>query len=257
MKAVILAGGLGTRLSEETVTDPKPMIKIGDRPILWHIMKIYQRHGVSDFVVCLGYKSDVVKEYFVNYRRIVSDVILDFSSGDVEYVNESVEPWRVTLVDTGKDTQTGGRIARVRDYVGDDMFCMTYADAVTDLDVRRVIDFHVSHGKLATVTAVRPLGRFGSITLDGDLVSKFEEKPLEDGAWINGGYFVLSPEVLNLISGDDVIWERDPMQRLAADGELVAYRHDGFWRCMDTPRDKRELERLWTIGSPPWVQWTD
>lgn len=257
MKAVILAGGLGTRLSEETVTDPKPMIKIGDRPILWHIMKIYQRHDVSDFVVCLGYKSDVVKQYFVNYRRIVSDVILDFSSGEVKYVNESVEPWRVTLVDTGKDTQTGGRIARVRDYVGDDIFCMTYADAVTDLDIRRVIDFHVSHGKLATVTAVRPIGRFGSIKLDGDRVSTFEEKPLEDGAWINGGYFVLSPEVLNLISGDEVIWEHDPMQRLAADGELVAYRHDGFWQCMDTPRDKRELERLWTIGSPPWVHWTD
>ena len=257
MKAVILAGGLGTRLSEETVTDPKPMIKIGDRPILWHIMKIYQRHGVSDFVVCLGYKSDVVKQYFVNYRRIVSDVILDFSSGEVKYVNESVEPWRVTLVDTGKDTQTGGRIARVRDYVGDDVFCMTYADAVTDLDIRRVIDFHVSHGKLATVTAVRPIGRFGSIKLDGDRVSTFEEKPLEDGAWINGGYFVLSPKVLNLISGDEVIWEHDPMQRLAADGELVAYRHDGFWQCMDTPRDKRELERLWTIGSPPWVHWTD
>lgn len=257
MKAVILAGGLGTRLSEETVTDPKPMIKIGDRPILWHIMKIYQRHDVSDFVVCLGYKSDVVKQYFVNYRRIVSDVILDFSSGEVKYVNESVEPWRVTLVDTGKDTQTGGRIARVRDYIGDDIFCMTYADAVTDLDVRRVIDFHVSHGKLATVTAVRPIGRFGSIKLDGDRVSTFEEKPLEDGAWINGGYFVLSPKVLNLISGDEVIWEHDPMQRLAADGELVAYRHDGFWQCMDTPRDKRELERLWTIGSPPWVHWTD
>lgn len=257
MKAVILAGGLGTRLSEETVTDPKPMIKIGDRPIIWHIMKIYQRHGVSDFVVCLGYKSDVVKQYFVNYRGIVSDVILDFSSGEVKYVNESVEPWRVTLVDTGKDTQTGGRIARVRDYVGDDIFCMTYADAVTDLDIRRVIDFHVSHGKLATVTAVRPIGRFGSIKLDGDRVSTFEEKPLEEGAWINGGYFVLSPKVLNLISGDEVIWEHDPMQRLAADGELVAYRHDGFWQCMDTPRDKRELDRLWTIGSPPWIHWTD
>ena len=257
MKAVILAGGLGTRLSEATVVRPKPMVEIGGRPILWHIMKTYHQHGISDFVVCLGYKGDVIKQYFLDYRSHVSDVVVDLARNKVDYYNERVEPWRVLLADTGMTTQTGGRIKRAGAYIEDETFCMTYGDAVTDLDVRRVIDFHLSHGRIATVTAVRPMGRFGSMKLDGDVVAQFEEKPLEEDAWINGGYFVLSRAVLDLIDGDDMIWEHSPMQRLAAEGELVAYRHHGFWHCMDLPRDQRSLERLWLDGSPPWVTWAD
>ena len=255
MKAVILAGGLGTRLAEETTAKPKPMVEIGGRPMLWHVMKIYGQHGVSDFIVCLGYKGDVVKQYFINYRSHVSDVFVDLASGEIRYGQERGEPWRVTLADTGMETQTGGRIRRVRDYIGDETFCLTYGDAVTDLDVRRVIDFHLSHGKMATVTAVRPMGRFGSIELDGNLVSAFEEKPPREGGWINGGYFVLSPGIFDLLDGDDVVWEYAPMQRLAAQGELVAYLHDGFWHCMDTPRDKRDLDQLWHGGHPAWATW--
>ena len=257
MKAVILAGGLGSRLREETTIRPKPMVDIGGRPMLWHIMKTYQQHGVSDFVVCLGHKGDMIKQYFINYRSFVSDVVVDLASGGVEYRDEQIEPWRVTLADTGSNTQTGGRIGRVRDYIGEETFCMTYGDAVTDLDIRRVIDFHLSHGKLATVTAVRPMGRFGTMDLAGDVVSHFEEKPPKEGGWINGGYFVLSPGVFDLIDGDDVVWEYAPMQNLTAKGELVAYRHDGFWHCMDTPRDKLNLEQLWRGGRPPWATWQE
>lgn len=255
MKAVILAGGLGTRLSEETTTRPKPMVEIGGRPLLWHIMKTYQQHGVSEFVVCLGHKGDVIKQYFINYRRHVSDVVVDLVTGDVEYGEDQVEPWHVTLADTGLETQTGGRIGRVRDYIGQETFCMTYGDAVTDLDIARVIDFHLSHGKLATVTAVRPMGRFGTIELVGDLVSHFEEKPAQEGGWINGGYFVLSPGVFDLLGGDEIVWEYAPMQHLTAMGELAGYRHNGFWHCMDTPRDKLNLDQLWYGGQPPWATW--
>ena len=255
MKAMILAGGLGTRLAEETTTKPKPMVEIGGRPMLWHIMKTYQQHGVTDFIVCLGYKGEVIKQYFINYRDYVSDVFVDLVSGKIEYGKEQVEPWRVTLADTGMETQTGGRIRRVRDYIGDETFCMTYGDAVTNLDIRRVIDFHLSHGKMATVTSVRPIARFGSIELDGNLVSHFEEKSPEEGGWVSGGYFVLSPDVFDLIDGDDVVWEHAPMQRLVEEGELASYLHDGFWHCMDTPRDKLHLEQLWHSSNPPWATW--
>ncbi len=233
------------------------MVEIGGRPMLWHIMKLYHHHGISDFVVCLGYKGHVIKQYFLDYRSHVSDVVVDLGRNQVEYCNDRAEPWRVVLADTGIATETGGRIRRVGAYIRDETFCMTYGDAVTDLNIRRVVDFHLSHGRLATVTAVRPMGRFGSMKLDGDVVMRFEEKPLEEDAWINGGFFVLSPAVLDLIDGDTAVWEHSPMQRLAADGELVAYRHQGFWHCMDLPRDQRALERLWRDGHPPWVTWPD
>ena len=254
MQVVILAGGRGSRLGEETTVRPKPMAEIGGRPLLWHIMRHYQRAGLGDFVLCLGYMGAAIKDYFLNYRSRHADVVVDLASGAARYEENAGEPWRVTLAETGLDTQTGGRIGRVRKYLGGGTFCLTYGDAVTDLDIRRVIDFHRAHGKLATVTAVRPIGRFGTIEFGaGDAVASFQEKPPDADGWINGGFFVLEPAVLDLIGGDETIWEHEPLQQLVAAGELAAWRHDGFWHCMDTPRDKLELERLWQSGRPPWL----
>jgi glucose-1-phosphate cytidylyltransferase len=256
MKAVILAGGLGTRISEETHLKPKPMIEIGGRPILWHIMKIYSAHGVDDFVICCGYKGYVIKEYFANYFLHMSDVSFDMASNQMEVHHKKAEPWRVTLVDTGEETLTGGRLKRVANYVqNDDAFCFTYGDGVADVDVTAQIKFHRRHGKLATVTAVQPPGRYGALLRDGDAVSGFQEKPPGDGAWINGGFFVLSPEVINFIDGDRSSWEGKPLETLAARGELQAFEHLGFWQPMDTLRDKAQLEQLWSSGKPPWKSW--
>jgi len=255
MKAVILAGGLGTRLAEETVLRPKPMIEIGGKPILWHIMKIYASHGVNDFVVCLGYKGYMVKEYFANYFLHGSDVTFDLAKNTTEIHHNSAEPWRVTLIDTGEETQTGGRLKRVARHLDSEDFCMTYGDGVADVDVTALIAEHRASGRLATVTAVQPPGRFGSLEMDGVQVRGFREKPPGDGGWINGGFFVLSPRVLEHIAGDGTLWEREPMERLAADNQLGAYKHDGFWRPMDTLRDKTALEDLWASGKAPWKVW--
>lgn len=256
MKAVILAGGLGTRLSEETGSRPKPMVEIGGKPILWHIMKIYSAHGVRDFVVCLGYKGYMIKEYFANYFLHMSDVTFDMSRNKMEVHQNNAEPWRVTLVDTGENTMTGGRLRRVRTYLeGDEAFCFTYGDGLGDVDISRVLEFHKAHGKLATMTATQPPGRFGALGLDKNEVQTFQEKPGGDGGWINGGYFVLSPEVLDYISDDAAVWEREPLEHLAADGELMAYKHEGFWQPMDTLRDKHHLEGLWESGEAPWKVW--
>lgn len=256
MKAVILAGGLGTRISEETVNRPKPMIGIGGRPILWHIMKIYSSHGIHDFVICCGYMGYVIKEYFANYFLHMSDVTFDMTHNRMEIHERHAEPWRVTLVDTGDSTQTGGRLGRVRQYLEDeDAFCFTYGDGVADIDISAELAFHHAHGKLATVAAVQPPGRFGSLELKGDAVSAFVEKPLGDGGFINGGFFVLSPRVLDLIEGDQTIFEGPVIGRLIADGQLCAFEHTGFWRPMDTLRDKTVLEDLWTSGNAPWKTW--
>ena len=256
MKAVILAGGLGTRISEETVNRPKPMIGIGGRPILWHIMKIYSSHGIHDFVICCGYMGYVIKEYFANYFLHMSDVTFDMTHNRMEIHERHAEPWRVTLVDTGDTTQTGGRLGRVRQYLEDEeAFCFTYGDGVADIDVSAELAFNRSHGKLATVAAVQPPGRFGSLELKGDAVSAFVEKPLGDGGFINGGFFVLSPKVLDLIEGDQTIFEGPVIGRLIADGQLCAFEHTGFWRPMDTLRDKTVLEDLWTSGNAPWKTW--
>jgi glucose-1-phosphate cytidylyltransferase len=255
MFCVILAGGLGTRLSEETGLRPKPMVEVGGKPILWHIMKLYSYHGINDFVICLGYKGYVVKEYFANYFLHMSDITFDMSSNRMEVHQNNAEPWRVTLVDTGDTTQTGGRLRRIRSYLGDDLFCMTYGDGVGDVDISKVIDFHRKHGRLATVTATQPPGRFGALDLDSDVVRSFSEKPHGDGSWINGGFFVLSPKVIDNIAGDGTLWEREPMEKLAAEGELRAYFHRGFWQPMDTLRDKQQLESLWQGGSAPWKLW--
>jgi glucose-1-phosphate cytidylyltransferase len=255
IKAVILAGGRGSRLSEETDSKPKPMVEIGGRPILWHIMKIYAQYGIEDFIICLGYKGARIKEYFFHYNLHSSDLTIDLRSGMTIHQSEA-ENWRVTLVETGMETQTGGRLKRIRDYLGNDkLFCMTYGDAVADIDVAAAIAFHCAHGKPATVTAVRPLARFGALHLNGDLVDRFEEKPDDEAGLISGGFFILSPSVLDLIEGDQTLWERGPMERLAQAGDLMAYRHTGFWQPMDTLRDRTLLEQLCESGAAPWMGW--
>lgn len=258
MKAVILAGGLGTRISEESHLRPKPMIEIGGRPILWHVMNIYNVHGVTDFVICLGYRGNMIKEYFANYMLYSSDVTVDARTGEMVYHRNYAEPWRVTLVDTGATTMTGGRLKRVARYLDpDESFCMTYGDGVADVDVSALIDYHHGHGRLATVTAVTPPGRYGSLMTDGDAVTSFTEKPPGDNAIISGGFFVLHPSVLDRIEGDDTPWETAPLEGLARDGELRAYRHPGFWQAMDTLRDKTTLEHMWDSGAAPWKIWKD
>lgn len=256
MKAVILAGGLGTRISEATNLKPKPMIEIGGRPILWHIMKIYSAHGVNDFIICCGYKGYVIKEYFANYFLHMSDVTFDMARNKMEVHQQKAEPWRVTLVDTGEETMTGGRLKRVAPYLkGEEPFSFTYGDGVGNIDITALIDFHRRSGKLATVTAVQLPGRFGTLSLMGDQIVSFAEKPQGDGSWINGGFFVLSPKVIDRIPGDDTFWEREPMETLARDGEFAAYFHRGFWQPMDTLRDKTLLEDLWASGKAPWKIW--
>jgi glucose-1-phosphate cytidylyltransferase len=256
MKAVILAGGLGTRLSEETGSRPKPMVEVGGKPILWHIMKIYSAHGIRDFIICLGYKGYVIKEYFANYFLHMSDVTFDMENNKMEVHQNSAEPWRVTLVDTGDASMTGGRLLRAKDYIKDEeMFCFTYGDGVGDVDISHSIAFHRSHGKLATMTATQPPGRFGALGLDGDQVLNFQEKPSGDGGWINGGFFVLSPKVIDYIDDDASIWERQPLEQLAFERQLVAHKHGGFWQPMDTLRDKQHLEELWQSGKAPWKLW--
>jgi glucose-1-phosphate cytidylyltransferase len=255
MKAVILAGGMGTRISEETQVRPKPMVEIGGRPILWHIMKLYAHHGVTDFIVCLGYKGYVIKEYFANYFIHNSDVTFDLAANRMEVHERKAEPWRVTLVDTGEMTMTGGRLKRVQSYVGDETFCMTYGDGLSNVDISASIRFHEAEKRLATVTAVSPPGRFGMLTMEERMITGFYEKPPGDGARINGGFFVLSPKVFAHIAGDKTVWERDPLERLAAEGQLSAFLHDGFWQPMDHLRDKVMLEELWASGSAPWKLW--
>ncbi len=255
MKAIILAGGLGTRISEETAIRPKPMIEVGGKPVLWHIMKTYSSHGINDFVVCCGYKGYVIKEYFANYFLHMSDVTFDMRNNKMEVHQQSAEPWRVTLVDTGETTMTGGRIKRVAEHIGDEDFCCTYGDGISDVNISELIAYHKQHGKLATLTATQPPGRFGALALLGNNVLNFQEKPHGDGSWINGGFFVLSPIVLNYIADDETIWEREPMERLAEEGQITAYFHSGFWQPMDTLRDKTYLEELWASGKAPWKTW--
>ena len=255
MKVVILAGGLGTRISEETSTRPKPMIEIGGKPILWHIMKTYSSHGIHDFIICCGYKGYVIKEYFANYFLHMSDVTFDMESNKMEVHQRTAEPWKVTLVDTGDETMTGGRIKRVANYIGNEDFCCTYGDGVGDIDITRLVAFHKHHGKLATLTATQPPGRFGALELSGIDILKIQEKPRGDGSWINGGFFVLSPKVLDYIEGDQTLWEKEPLERLALSGQLSAYLHHGFWQPMDTLRDKTHLEELWADRKAPWKTW--
>ena len=256
MKAVILAGGLGTRLSEETSVRPKPMVEVGGRPILWHIMKIYAAHGVNDFIICCGYKGYFIKEYFANYFLHMSDVTFDIRENAMTVHEKRAEEWRVTLVDTGDDSMTGGRLGRVADHLrGEDTFLFTYGDGVSDIDITATIDFHRSHGKKATLTATYPPARFGAVDIEGGVVRNFLEKPRGEGGMINGGFFVLSPSVIDLIEGDDTVWEQEPLHRLAADGELMAYEHHGFWQPMDTLRDKQQLNAMWEDGAAPWKVW--
>jgi glucose-1-phosphate cytidylyltransferase len=255
MKAIILAGGLGTRISEETSVRPKPMVEIGGKPVLWHIMKTYSAHGIHDFIICCGYKGYLIKEYFANYFLHMSDITFDMKNNKMEVHQQSAEPWRVTLVDTGEDTMTGGRIKRIANYVGSEDFCCTYGDGISDVNITALVEFHKQHGKLATLTATQPPGRFGALKLSGNSILSFQEKPQGDGSWINGGFFVLSPKVLDYISGDHTIWEREPMDRLAHEGQIVAFFHSGFWQPMDTMRDKNYLEELWASGKAPWKTW--
>jgi glucose-1-phosphate cytidylyltransferase len=256
MKAVILAGGFGSRLSEETAVRPKPMVEIGGKPMLWHIMKMYAAHGIEEFVICLGYKGYMIKEYFANYYLHTCDVSFDLAEGSMEVHRSEAEPWRVTLIDTGEQTMTGGRLKRVLPYVGEEEFCFTYGDGLSDLDLTALIAFHRERGTSATVTAVQPPGRFGALELDGELVSDFEEKPRGDRGWTNGGFFVLSPGIGGYIDGDDTVWEQGPMRALAAAGQLSSYRHEGFWQAMDTLRDRNQLEQLWRDGTAPWRMWS-
>ncbi|MCR8643445.1 glucose-1-phosphate cytidylyltransferase [Paenibacillus sp. N1-5-1-14] len=255
MKAVILAGGLGTRIGEETHVIPKPMIEIGAKPILWHIMKLYSYHGIHEFIVCLGYKGHVIKEYFANYHLHQSDFTIDLAKGELTYHASQAEPWKVTLVDTGETTETGGRIKRIQDYVGDEPFCMTYGDGVGNVDIKELVAYHHQHGKIATVTAVQPPGRFGSLVLDDQIVTDFQEKPLGDGGWINGGFFVLQPDVFGYISGANAVWETDVLTGLVQKQELAVHRHTGFWQPMDTMRDKKKLVELWDRNQAPWKVW--
>jgi glucose-1-phosphate cytidylyltransferase len=257
MKVVILAGGYGTRISEESSVRPKPMVEIGEKPILWHIMKIYSAYGINDFIICCGYKGYVIKEYFANYFLHRSDVTFDIKNNQMKVHQNQVEAWKVTLIDTGEKTMTGGRLKRVKDYIGDEAFCFTYGDGVGNIDIKRLIQFHEEKRVLATLTAVQPPGRFGAFKLDQEQhkVSTFKEKPHGDGAWINGGFFVLEPEVIDYITGDSTVWEREPMEKLASEGRLAAYRHYGFWQPMDTLRDKNFLEQLWQSGESPWKVW--
>lgn len=256
MKTVILAGGLGTRISEETHLKPKPMIEIGGKPILWHIMKMYSAHGLTDFVICCGYKGYVIKEYFANYFLHMSDVTFDMTDNQMQVHHRNAEPWKVTLVDTGETTMTGGRLKRVRDYLNtEDSFCFTYGDGLSDVDISALISFHKSHGKWATVTGVKPPGRYGALQLQGKEVTGFTEKPRGDGGLINGGFFVLSPQCLDLIEGDDMAWENDPLCSLAEQNQLMAFEHEGFWQPMDNLREKNMLEDLWQTGKAPWKAW--
>lgn len=256
MKAVILAGGLGTRLSEETVTKPKPMVEIGGKPILWHILKIYSHYGINDFIICCGYKGYVIKEYFANYFLHQSDVTFDMKANKMQVHKKRAEDWKVTLVDTGDLSMTGGRLKRVKDYLEDEEhFCFTYGDGVADINLTKLIEFHKSHGKEATLTATFPPGRFGALNIENNEVQRFEEKPRGDGALINGGFFVLSPKVIDRIVGDETVWEQEPLKGLATDGQLMSYKHEGFWQPMDTLRDKHLLEKLLSTGKAPWKVW--
>jgi glucose-1-phosphate cytidylyltransferase len=255
MRAVILAGGRGTRLMEETVTRPKPMVEIGGMPILWHIMKLYSTSGITDFVVCTGYKGAMIREFFANYHVYVSDVTFHLGNNRATIHEHRSEDWNVTVVDTGEDTMTGGRLKRVATYIGDETFCMTYGDGVADVDIEASIAFHRAHGRQATITAVRPPGRYGALKMRGELVEHFQEKPEGENAWINGGFFVLEPSVLDLVHGDDTVWESGPLPILAGRGQLAAYRHHGFWQPMDTLREKHHLEALWASGKAPWKRW--
>lgn len=256
MKAIILAGGLGTRLSEETVNKPKPMVEIGGKPMLWHIMKIYSAYGINEFIICCGYKGYIIKEYFANYFLHQSDVTIDLGSNSIEVHHKRVEPWKITLVDTGENTMTGGRLKRISDYIkNEDLFCFTYGDGVSDVNIKELIAFHKNHGKAATMTATYPPGRFGAIDIQNDMITSFKEKPRGDGALINGGFFVLSPKILHEISDDSSIWEQEPLMNLAKQEELMAFKHEGFWQPMDTLRDKNYLEELWKSKNAPWKVW--
>jgi glucose-1-phosphate cytidylyltransferase len=255
MKLVVLAGGYGTRISEESAVRPKPMVEIGEKPILWHIMKIYAAHGIDEFVIASGYRGYLIKEYFANYFLHATDIRVDLQTREIETLASSAEPWKVTVVDTGEGTMTGGRLKRVREHLGDDTFCLTYGDCVTDLDIAKEIEFHREAGALATLAAVQPPGRFGVLSLHDDRVTSFLEKPAGEGGWVNGGFFVVEPAVLDYVDGDETVWEREPMERLAQEEKLAAYKHSGFWHPMDTLRDKVVLEEMWASGEAPWKIW--
>jgi len=257
MKVVILAGGLGTRLSEETEFRPKPMVEIGGFPILWHIMKVYSFYGYNDFIICLGYRGYIIKEYFANYFMHMADVTFNLQTNEIEVHEKKAEPWRVTVIDTGRDTMTGGRIKQIKKYVGDETFMVTYGDGIGDVAIDKLVDFHSRHGRIGTMTVVQPSGRFGSLEIDdNDHVKNFREKPRDDGAWINGGFFVFTPDIFEYIEGDKTVFENEPLINLSYDDELIAYRHTGFWKAMDTLREKKELETMWTSGRAPWRIWS-